>query len=33
PEMKEYVTYIEKETGVPVTIISVGPDRSATINR
>jgi adenylosuccinate synthase len=30
-ELKEYIGYIEKETGVPVTIISVGPDRSATI--
>jgi len=32
-ELKEYIVYIEKETGVPVTIVSVGPDRSATINR
>ncbi len=30
-ELKEYIGFIEKETGVPVTIISVGPDRSATI--
>jgi adenylosuccinate synthase len=30
-ELKEYIGYIERETGVPVTIISVGPDRSATI--
>lgn len=30
-ELREYIAYIEKETGVPVTIISVGPDRSATI--
>lgn len=32
-ELKEYIGYIEKETGVPVTIVSVGPDRSATIYR
>lgn len=32
-ELKDYVQYIEKETGVPITIISVGPDRSATIYR
>jgi len=31
--LKNYVEYIEKETGVPVTIVSVGPDRSATIYR
>jgi len=30
-ELKDYVRYIEDETGIPVTIISVGPDRSATI--
>jgi adenylosuccinate synthase len=32
-ELKDYIKYIEKETGVPVTIVSVGPDRSATIYR
>lgn len=32
-ELKEYVEYIEKETGVPVRIISVGPDRQETIVR
>lgn len=32
-ELKDYIEYIEKETGVPVTIVSVGPDRSATIYR
>jgi adenylosuccinate synthase len=32
-EMKEYIRYIEKETGVPIAIVSVGPDRSATIYR
>ena len=32
-EFKEYVEFIEKETGVPVKIISVGPDRDETIVR
>ena len=30
---KEYVEFIERETGVPVAIISVGPDREETIIR
>ncbi|WCC43346.1 adenylosuccinate synthase [Tenacibaculum finnmarkense] len=29
----DYVAFIEKETGVPVTIVSVDPDRMQTINR
>ena len=33
PELKDYVEFIEAETGVPVRIISVGPDREATIVR
>ena len=32
-EFKDYVAYIEAETGVPVKIISVGPDREETIIR
>lgn len=32
-EFKAYVEYIEQETGVPVAIISVGPDRDETIIR
>jgi len=32
-ELRNYIEYIEKETGVPITIVSVGPDRSATIYR
>ncbi|MDE6778150.1 MAG: adenylosuccinate synthase [Alistipes sp.] len=32
-EFKEYVEFIESETGVPVKIISVGPDRDETIMR
>ncbi len=32
-ELRGYIQFIEKETGVPITIISVGPDRWATIYR
>ena len=32
-KFKEYVEFIERETGVPVKIISVGPDRDETIVR
>ena len=32
-EFKAYVEFIEWETGVPVRIISVGPDRDETIVR
>lgn len=32
-ELKEYIAYIEKETNCPIRIISVGPDRDATIMR
>jgi len=32
-ELKLYIEYIEKETGVPITIVSVGPDRDETIRR
>ena len=32
-ELKDYVSYIEKETGVPIKIVSVGPDRTQTILR
>ncbi len=32
-EFKEYVKFIEQETGVPIKILSVGPDRSETIVR
>jgi len=32
-ELLDYVAFIEKETGVPIKIISVGPDRDATIIR
>ena len=30
---KRYVEFIERQTGVPVKIISVGPDRGETIVR
>ena len=30
-EMKDYVAFIEKETGCPIRIVSVGPDRDAII--
>ena len=32
-EFREYVDFIEKETGVPIAVISLGPDRSETIIR
>ncbi len=32
-ELMDYVKFIENETGVPVKIVSVGPDRDATIMR
>ena len=32
-EFKEYISFIEQETGVPVTVISLGPDRAETIFR
>ena len=32
-EIKDYIAFIENETGVPIDIFSVGPDREATIYR
>ncbi len=32
-ELKEYITFIEKEVEVPITIVSVGPDRKQTITK
>lgn len=32
-EMQDYIGFIEKETGVPVNIISIGPDRQQTIKK
>ena len=31
--LKDYIAFVERETGVPVKIVSVGPDRSQTIYR
>jgi adenylosuccinate synthase len=31
--LKKFITFIEKQTGVPVTMVSVGPDRDETIFR
>lgn len=31
--LKDYVAFIEKETQIPITIVSVGPDRAQTIER
>lgn len=31
PEFKQYMAFLEKELGVPIAIVSVGPDRSQTI--
>lgn len=32
-EMQDYISFIEKECGVPVNIVSVGPDRQQTIKK
>lgn len=32
-ELKDYIDFIEKETGVPITIVSLGPDRTETVLR
>jgi len=32
-ELSDYIRYIEKETGIPISIVSVGPDREQTILR
>ena len=32
-EVMEYIAFIEKETGVPVSVVSVGPDREQTLMR
>jgi len=29
----DYIKFIEKETGIPISIVSVGPNRDATIMR
>jgi adenylosuccinate synthase len=30
-ELKDYISFIEKETGVRISIVSLGPDRTQTI--
>lgn len=30
-ELLDYITYVEKQTGVPISIVSLGPDRKQTI--
>ena len=32
-ELNEYILFLEKELEIPITIVSVGPDRTQTINR
>ncbi|MDE5744670.1 MAG: adenylosuccinate synthase, partial [Paramuribaculum sp.] len=32
-EFKDYIAFLEKELGTPITIVSVGPDREQTIER
>jgi adenylosuccinate synthase len=32
-ELQDYISFIERETGVPVSIVSVGPDRKQTLLR
>jgi adenylosuccinate synthase len=32
-ELTDYIRFIEAETGVPISIVSVGPDREQTILR
>jgi len=32
-ELKQYIEFVERETGIPVSIVSVGPDRAETIIR
>lgn len=32
-ELKEYIAFLEKELEIPITIVSVGPDRTQTITK
>jgi adenylosuccinate synthase len=32
-ELNTYIEFLEKELEIPITIVSVGPDRTQTINR
>jgi adenylosuccinate synthase len=31
--LNDYIAFIEKEVGVPISIVSVGPDRTQTLIR
>ena len=31
--LKSYVEYIEEKVGIPITIVSVGPDRTQTLRK
>jgi adenylosuccinate synthase len=31
--LRQYIRFIEDQTGIPVTLVSVGPDREETIIR
>lgn len=32
-EVKDYVTYLEAELGLPISVVSIGPDRTETVRR
>ncbi|MFT6027259.1 MAG: adenylosuccinate synthase, partial [Bacteroidia bacterium] len=32
-EVMKYISFIEQETGVPISVVSVGPDREQTLTR
>ena len=31
PALQDYIAFIESETGVPISVVSVGPDREQTL--
>jgi adenylosuccinate synthase len=31
-ELKKYIRFIEEEVGVPISVVSVGPDRKETVS-
>ena len=32
-QLKKYIRYIEQEVGVPITVVSIGPDRTETVSQ
>ena len=32
-QLKKYIRFIEEEVGVPITVVSVGPDRTETVSQ